>query len=88
MFFTFANQAHVLFTYVRTSAEKKAGGISLLLIEKTPGEEFAPPQLTGSRIRTVGYHGMHTYALFFDELGLALAQIGRHLHGQRLRPLP
>ncbi len=68
VFCTFANQAHVLFTYVRTSATEKAGGISLLLVEKRPGEQFAPPALVGTRIRTAGYHGMHTYQLFFDGL--------------------
>jgi len=68
MFCTFANQAHVLFTYARTSTAQKQGGISLILVDKEPGEQFKPPQLTGNRIRTVGYHGMNTYALFFDGL--------------------
>src|SRR3990172_856565 len=68
VFCTFANQAHTLFTYVRTSTESKHRGISLLLVDKRPGEQFAPPHLTATRIRTAGYHGMNTYQLFFDGL--------------------
>ncbi len=70
VFCTFANQAHTLFTYVRTGIESKHRGISLLLIDKQPGEQFAPPHLTATRIRTAGYHGMNTYQLFFDGLGV------------------
>ncbi len=67
MWCTNANRANVLFTYCRTSTETKHGGISLLLVEKEPGDQFVPPRLTGSRIRTVGYHGMNTFQLFFEE---------------------
>ncbi len=68
MWCTFANRANILFTYCRTNAEAKHGGISLILVEKEPGDKFVPPHLTGNKIRTVGYHGMHTYQLFFDGL--------------------
>jgi alkylation response protein AidB-like acyl-CoA dehydrogenase len=68
MWCTFANRANILFTYCRTSTESKHGGISLILVEKEPGDKFVPPQLTANRIRTVGYHGMNTYQLFFDGL--------------------
>ena len=87
MFCTFANQAHVLFTYVRTSTEKKAGGISLFLIEKEPGEQFAPPHLTGTRIRTVGYHGMNTYALFFDGLEVPEGNLVGGVEGRGFKQL-
>ncbi|HMN70291.1 MAG TPA: acyl-CoA dehydrogenase family protein [Rhodoblastus sp.] len=66
MWCTFANRANVLFTYCRTSNESKHRGISLLMAEKKPGDDFVPPTLTGSRIRTIGYHGMNTFQLFFD----------------------
>ncbi len=69
MWCTFANRADILFTYCRTNPDQKgAKGISLLLIEKKPGDQFVPPRLTGSRLSTIGYHGMNTYQLFFDDL--------------------
>lgn len=67
-FTTFAGRADLVFAYVRTSGEHKHGGISLLVIEKKPGEEFMPPQITGKHIRTAGYHGLPSYSLFFDNL--------------------
>ncbi len=67
-FCTFADVADLLFTYVRTDdTVPKHRGISLLLVEKPRGE-FLPPQLTGRRIRTLGYHGMNTFMLYFDGL--------------------
>jgi alkylation response protein AidB-like acyl-CoA dehydrogenase len=68
MWCTFANRANILFTYCRTSTDSKHGGISLLLVEKDPGDKFVPPRLTANRIRTVGYHGMNTYQLFFEDM--------------------
>ncbi len=87
MFCTFANQAHILFTYARTGGESKHRGISLILIEKQPGEQFAPPGLTGSRIRTTGYHGMHTYQLFFDGLEVPAGNLLGNVEGQGFRQL-
>ncbi|MBS2022315.1 MAG: acyl-CoA dehydrogenase family protein [Deltaproteobacteria bacterium] len=65
---TWANQAHVLCTTVVTNPEapKKHNRLSLLLIPKTPGDAFHPPQLAGSPIPTIGYKGMHSYSLQFD----------------------
>ncbi len=70
VFTTFANRANVLFVYARTDPEAKPKhrGISCFMIEKEPGEQFAPPHLTGSRIKTIGYHGMNTYTLFLENL--------------------
>jgi alkylation response protein AidB-like acyl-CoA dehydrogenase len=65
---TFAGRADLVFTYVRTSNEHKHGGISLLVIEKEPGEQFMPPHFTGNHIKTAGYHGLPSYSLFFDNL--------------------
>lgn len=67
-FTTFAGRADLIFTYVRTSNEHKHGGISLLVIEKEPGEEFTPPHITGKHIKTAGYHGLPSYSLYFDQL--------------------
>ncbi|MFZ2328894.1 MAG: acyl-CoA dehydrogenase family protein [Rhodoferax sp.] len=64
---THANRADIISLFCRTSKDQgKHGGISLLMVEKQRGEQFVPPQLTGSRIETIGYHGMHSYSLFFD----------------------
>ena len=64
---THANRADLLKVFCRTgSSSKRHGGISMLLVEKPRGEQFVPPTLTGQRIETIGYHGMHTYSLFFD----------------------
>jgi alkylation response protein AidB-like acyl-CoA dehydrogenase len=37
------------------------------MVEKEPGAQFVPPRLTGSRLETVGYRGMHSYMLYFDD---------------------
>jgi alkylation response protein AidB-like acyl-CoA dehydrogenase len=69
MWCTFANRAHMLTVMTRTDPDisKKHKGLSLILFEKTPGDDFMPPQLTGSPIPTIGYHGMRSYALQFDD---------------------
>jgi alkylation response protein AidB-like acyl-CoA dehydrogenase len=55
MWCTFANRANVLTVMVRTDPDvsKRHKGLSLLLFEKTPGDDFAPPHLTGSPIPTM-----------------------------------
>lgn len=65
---TFAGRADLIFVYVRTSSASKHGGISLLVVEKPPGDQFCPPALTGQPIRTAGFHGLPSYSLFFDGL--------------------
>ncbi len=64
---TFANRAHVLSTLVRTIPDApKHKGLSLLLVEKEPGDAFAPPRLSGDAIPTIGYKGMNSYNVAFD----------------------
>src|SRR5580765_51686 len=65
---TFANRAHLLTVLARANpeAESKHKGLSLLLVEKQPGDEFHPPELGGSPIPTIGYKGMKSYSLGFD----------------------
>ena len=65
---TFANRAHVLTVLARTNPDIKPlhKGLSILLVEKTPGDGFAPPELGGSPIPTIGYKGMKSYSLGFD----------------------
>ncbi len=69
MWCTFADRADILTVMVRTDpdASKRHKGLSLLLFEKKPGKEFAPPHLTGSPIPTIGYHGMRSFGLQFEE---------------------
>src|ERR1700716_3444596 len=65
---TWANKAHILCTTVVTDpqASKKHNRISILLIPKTPGDDFHPPELAGSKIPSIGYKGMNSYSLQFD----------------------
>ncbi|MGH3756701.1 acyl-CoA dehydrogenase family protein [Actinophytocola sp.] len=84
---TFANRADALFTYARTSDASKHGGISLFVVEKKPGDDFAPPELTGTRIPTVGYHGMYSYSLHFDGLEVSADNLVGGVEGQGFRQL-
>ncbi|HJZ87428.1 MAG TPA: acyl-CoA dehydrogenase family protein [Polyangia bacterium] len=65
---TFANRAHVLTVLARTNPDlqPKHKGLSILLVEKEPGDGFHPPALTGGAIPTIGYKGMKSYSLGFD----------------------
>ena len=65
---TFANRAHLLTVLARTDPDpkQKHKGLSILLVEKAPGDAFHPPALAGSPIPTIGYKGMRSYALQFD----------------------
>lgn len=73
---TFAGKANVLLTLARTNPDPSLGhrGLSLFLVEKPSTDEDAftvnqsgGGQLTGQSISTVGYRGMHSYQLFFDQ---------------------
>jgi (2S)-methylsuccinyl-CoA dehydrogenase len=66
---TMANRAHVLTTLVRTNPDPslKHKGLSILLIEKEPGDRFRPPEINGEEIPSIGYHGLHCFALGFED---------------------
>ncbi len=66
---TFANRAHLLTVIARTDPDpkKKHRGLSIFLVEKEPGDIMKHPSISGEPIPTVGYHGMRSYALSFDE---------------------
>ena len=73
---TFAGKAGLLLVLARTDADlsKAHRGLSLFLVEKSPTDEksFETRQadggvLTGHAIPTIGYRGMHSYTLFFDD---------------------
>ena len=73
---TFAGKAGVLLTLARTDPDLSLGhrGLSLFIVEKpsTDEEEIDFTQagggrLSGKAISTIGYRGMHSYQLFFDD---------------------
>jgi alkylation response protein AidB-like acyl-CoA dehydrogenase len=73
MFCTNAHKASILGVFARTDPEArpKHRGISLFFVEKKPGESFEPPRITGSHVPCVGYRGMKTWALAFEDLRVA-----------------
>lgn len=73
---TFAGKAELLMVVTRTDPDKSKGykGLSLLLAEKPSydGHEFNYQQekggrLVGKAIPTIGYRGMHSYDLSFED---------------------
>ncbi|RCW75511.1 acyl-CoA dehydrogenase family protein [Pseudorhodoferax soli] len=73
---TFAGKAGLLMVVARTNPDKAAGykGLSILLVEKPSTENHAfdfQPQgggrLRGKAIPTIGYRGMHSYELAFED---------------------
>jgi len=73
---TFAGKSGVLLTLARTDPDPSLGhrGLSLFMVEKPAfdGEEFEVTQegggkLSGKAIPTLGYRGMHSFNLFFDD---------------------
>jgi len=67
---TFANRAHLMTVLARTDPDlrQRHKGLSMIVVEKEPGDSFAPPHLLGERIPTVGYHGMKSFSLSFTDL--------------------
>ncbi len=73
---TFAGKAKLLLALARTNSDLSLGhkGLSLFLVEKpsTDGHDFEYEQpeggkITGRAIATIGYRGMHSYEVFFDD---------------------
>ena len=74
---TFAGKAGVLMVVARTNPDRSLGhrGLSLLLLEKPSYEEHeftfvqdGGGRLTGRAIPTIGYRGMHSYDLAFENV--------------------
>lgn len=74
---TFAGKAGLLMVVARTNPDKAAGykGLSILLVEKPSDEAHAfdvrqdgGGRLRGKAIPTIGYRGMHSYELAFEDL--------------------
>jgi (2S)-methylsuccinyl-CoA dehydrogenase len=73
---TFAGKSELLVVLARTNPDMSLGykGLSLFLVEKPAfaGHQFVHEQssggsLTGKAIATLGYRGMHSYDLFFED---------------------
>lgn len=73
---TFAGKSGLLLVLARTNPDPSLGhkGLSLFIVEKptTEEKEFAFEQsaggkLSGAAIPTIGYRGMHSFTLFFDQ---------------------
>ncbi len=73
---TFAGKAGVILVLARTDPDPKAGhrGLSLFMVEKpsTDGHEFefespGGGRMSGRAIATVGYRGMHSFEMFYDD---------------------
>ena len=73
---TFGGKAGVLLVLARTNTDMSLGhkGLSMFLVEKpsSGGHAFevnqdAGGKLTGRAISTLGYRGMHSFELFFDD---------------------
>ncbi|MGE3771930.1 MAG: acyl-CoA dehydrogenase family protein [Gammaproteobacteria bacterium] len=74
---TFAGKAGLVLILARTNPDGAAGhrGLSLFLLEKPSTDEhafeFEQPgggTLSGKAIPTLGYRGMHSFTLFFDDV--------------------
>ncbi|MFK7976813.1 MAG: acyl-CoA dehydrogenase family protein [Halioglobus sp.] len=81
---TFGGKAGVLMVLARTDPDmsKAHKGLSMFLVEKpsTPGHAFEvnngdAGKLTGRAIATVGYRGMHSFELFFDDFFVPAANM-------------
>jgi len=73
---TFAGRADVLMLLARTDPDRSAGhrGLSLFVVDKepAPGHDFSFTQdgggkMEGRAIDTLGYRGMHSYEVAFDD---------------------
>ncbi|KQP17644.1 acyl-CoA dehydrogenase family protein [Pseudorhodoferax sp. Leaf267] len=74
---TFAGKAGLLMVVARTDPDKAAGykGLSILLVEKPSDDAHAfdfrqdgGGRLRGQAIPTIGYRGMHSYELAFEDV--------------------
>jgi len=81
---TFGGKAGVLLVLARTNPDISAGhrGLSMFLVEKPSSDghafEVSPRsggKLTGRAISTMGYRGMHSFELFFDDFFVPAANM-------------
>jgi len=81
---TFGGKAGVLLVLARTSQDMSLGhrGLSMFLVEKpsSNGHHFTVQQesggeLSGRAIATIGYRGMHSFEVFFDDFFVPAANM-------------
>jgi len=81
---TFGGKAGLLMVLARTNPDTGLGhrGLSMFLVEKPASEghafEVTPDtggKLTGRAIATIGYRGMHSFELFFDDFFVPAANM-------------
>lgn len=81
---TFGGKAGLLLVLARTNPDMDLGhrGLSMFLVEKPSSDghsfEVSPAsggKLTGRAIATIGYRGMHSFELFFDDFFVPAANI-------------
>ena len=67
---TYANRANVLMVLARTNPDTslRHKGLSMFFVEKESAEKIVHPNIQGEPIPTVGYHGMRSYNLAFEDL--------------------
>ena len=90
---TFAGRANVLMLLARTNPDKSLGhrGLSVLIVEKPQAEghtftfdDGRGGKMEGRAIDTIGYRGMHSYEVAFDNWFVP----GREPHRRRRRSGP
>lgn len=66
---TFAEGADFIVVYAKTDPDTSPAhrGISSFLVDKSAGE-FDVDGLSGNKLDTIGYHGWHSWELFFDNV--------------------
>jgi (2S)-methylsuccinyl-CoA dehydrogenase len=76
---TFAGRAELLMLLARTDPDhtKAHRGLSLFVVEKPAfaGHEFALDGMEGRAIDTIGYRGMHSYEVAFDNFAVPAANL-------------
>jgi (2S)-methylsuccinyl-CoA dehydrogenase len=71
---TFAGRANLLMVLARTDPDpsKAHRGLSLFVVQKPPfpGHHFETEGMQGRAIDTIGYRGMHSYEVSFDDVAV------------------
>ena len=67
---TYANRANVLMVLARTNPDTslRHKGLSMFFVEKESAEKIVHPNIKGEPIPTVGYHGMRSFNLAFEDV--------------------
>ena len=67
---TYANRANVLMVLARTNPDTslRHKGLSMFFVEKESAEKIVHPNIQGEPIPTVGYQGMRSYNLAFEDV--------------------